>query len=260
MHYYNRNCLWHCCCLSQTLHFHYHSSRPCWSLRDEDDGFTLPVWQFCCLSTAISTLDNKFDVWNCLLCSCCNTYAVRTSLPRPRSFKQPSLEYAILAKSLNITYVAIETIVHIQNQFDSRGQLIHTQLGHMHRSSPNAATRLAWQNTPNISFCVISSPGNCCPGSHRAEACFIFKSTCLFTKWLFNICNKSPLIAVALVKMLLTPFFTSSTSLPQPFPCPHPYPMQLSSSASLLLFFTFVFSSPLSSSTTTAHRPYSSFS
>ena len=81
------------------------------------------------------------------------------------------------------------------------------------------------------------------------------KSMCLFTKWLGKICNKSPLIAVTLVKMLLTPFFTSSTSLPQPFPCPHPYPMQLSSSASLLLFFSFVFSSPLSSSTATKHRP-----
>ena len=112
-------------------------------------SFTPPLWQFCCLSTAIPTLDNKFDVWNCLLCSCCNKYAVKTSLPRPRSFNQPSLEYAILAKSLNVTYVAIETIVHVQNQFDSRGQLIHTQLGHMHRSSPNVATRLAWQNIPN---------------------------------------------------------------------------------------------------------------
>ena len=97
-----------CFCPCQTLHCHYYLGLPHWSMRNQDDGFTLPVRQFCCirnLSTVIYTWDDKFSIWISLLHSFCDRYTVRTSLPIPRSLNQHSLKDPIHAKSLRRLYM-----------------------------------------------------------------------------------------------------------------------------------------------------------
>ena len=100
------------------------SSQPL-SLRPTVLEFAQPRWWFyttsmtillyTSFSTATYTWDDKLGVWISLLCFC-----DRHAFKAHRLFNQPSLRDPLLAKSLGRSYVAIEMILHPQNQCAGR--------------------------------------------------------------------------------------------------------------------------------------------
>ena len=80
----------------------------------------------------------------CFVHSVMGTYAVRTSFPRPRLLNQSLLKYP---KSLRHSPIAIDTILHPQNQFNSRRQFLCSATYCIGAVALSIVTRLVWEHT-----------------------------------------------------------------------------------------------------------------